>query len=51
MRGGISAQTQRRSQHSPTDQGQSKTHQLNDGPNKMNAENSKNWRDDAKGNF
>lgn len=49
MRGGMSTQTQQRSHHSPTDTRQSKSQQSNGGSNKMNAENSKNWRDDAKG--
>ena len=39
-----------RSQNNNADSRQSKL-QLSGFPNKMNAENSKNWRDDAKGNY
>ena len=39
-----------RSQNNNADSRQSKL-QLSSYPNKLNAENSKNWRDDAKGNI
>ena len=49
MRSGMTLQSMR-SQNNNADSRQSKL-QLSGFPNKMNAENSKNWRDDAKGNY
>ena len=50
LRSGMNIQSQQRSQTNISDSRQSKS-QLVVGSNKMNAENSKNWRDDAKGNY